>query len=331
MSPGAGKRDLAISEGAWLAKIATLYYRESLPLREIAQKMGVSVATISRSLSAARDGGIVEIHIKGPSDERLKSELAIEQGFGLNECIIVPSSSDSADVCRLMAQGLGKLLARVTHPGLLLGVSWGRTLNAMGENLIQNTALAVDVVPILGAMGIVETGIFPNAIARAYAERLGGRTYLVNTPFLCDSETSRVAIERESSFRHVKQLWGRLGAVLVSVSGLDNEASILGYGILRHDDLVPFRNRGVIGATNFTMFDANGQEIVDTLSGRMVRLPYRTMMRVPVRILAAFGKEKVSAIAAALRGHVATVLITDESTAVSILEISRVPGEERGS
>lgn len=306
-------------EGYELSKIARLYHQDDLTLKQIAGKLRVSTATVSRYLSEARRRGIVEIRIHDPMADYRALEVEIESAYDVDECLIVPSYEQPENVFREMARVLDELLARLLKPQMLLGLSWGETLKQVGEALSARPLRRCDTIPILGAIGTVETGIYPNAISRTYAERLGGRSYLVNAPAVLDSAEVRESIERESLAQFVKRSWERLDAVLLSVSGLDREASISRYGVMERPDLAALETAGVVCATNFIMLDTDGREVETDLTRRLFRLSMSDLMRVANRIVLAFGTAKRRAIEAALRGKIATVLITDRETAEAIL------------
>lgn len=302
-----------------LSKIARLYHEDSLTLRQIAERLHVSAATVSRYLAEAKRQGIVEITIHDPMADFRAMETELESRFGLNECRIVPSYDQAENVYRDMARALGELLARLVKPGMLMGLSWGRTLKEVGEALPAQPLRRCDTIPILGAIGTVETGIYPNAISRVYAERLGGRCYLVNAPAVLDSHEVRQSMENESLVLFAKQTWERLDAVLLSVSGFDDGASVVRFGVLDGSTLDSLRAAQVVCATNFIMLDENGSEIETELAQRMLRLSLPELKRVKERITLAFGESKQDAILAALRGGIPTVLITDRDTADGVL------------
>ena len=52
-----------------LVRAARLYYLDGLSQSDVATALGVSRASVSRILSAARDQGIVEIRIHDPDDK----------------------------------------------------------------------------------------------------------------------------------------------------------------------------------------------------------------------------------------------------------------------
>ena len=301
-----------------LSKISRLYYDDGMTLKRIGERMNVSIATVSRSLVEARRRGIVEITIRDEMGDFRDLESTIERKFGLAECRIVRSSDRSEDVYREMATALSGMLSRTLRPGMLVGLSWGQTLKSVGEYLPALQRARCDTIPILGAIGAVETGLFPNAISRSFADRLGGKSYLVNAPAILDTKSIRETIEAESTFRPIKLRWEELDVVLLSVSGLDRKASVSHYQILERTAIDELVQAGAICATNFIMLDGEGHEVRSELTNRLLRLTLPELLNVKRRVILSFGKSKVAAVRAALRGGIATTLVTDRDTAAGI-------------
>ena len=304
-----------------LLKIARLYYVEDTPQKEIARKLNVSIATVSRSLARAKELGLVEIRVKDENQRHRDLEVALEDCWGLKECIVVPGSARPETTVKALAAAVDELLPRVLEPGNMLGVSWGETLKGLGEALRPHRRLKVDAVPIIGAMGEVETGVYPNAIAQTYAAKLGGRAYLVNTPALVDTPEARETVVRDSSFAPVRRLWNRIDAAMLSVSSVDAEASVSRMGIFSAKQLAALRKCGVVCATNFNFLDVEGRVAANPISDLLINLGYDQLRAKSNVILAAFGRAKVQAIVSALEGGVGDILLTDEPTARRCLEL----------
>ncbi len=83
--------------------------------------------------------------------------------------------------------------------------------------------------------------------------------------------------------------------------------------------LAALRDGGAIGEISAQFFDADGRPCPSELDERLVGLKLAEMIGIPVRTAIAFGLEKVSAIAAALAGRLANVLVTDTDTAIALL------------
>lgn len=304
---------------AYLAKIAHMYYLDNMGQPEIARRMNVSVATVSRALGKARETGIVRITLDTTFERMSELELALEKKWGLSECAIVATGERPDSVYREMALVISEMLNRLIHRGATIGVSWGETLKAVGENLPLVRGRDLRVIPIIGAMGMVDTGIYPNSIAREFATRLHGTPYLVNIPAVVDDSSIRDSMLRDSHYRAVREVWSNLDIALVGVSGLDERTSAFRQGIFSLEELESLRRRGGVCATNFTVLQESGTPLDDPIADRILGLPFIELDAVQHVIMVATGKHKASPLRAALESGVITRLVTDEACATHLV------------
>ncbi len=325
VSRGRGKPSRTVDDEAGarisqLVKIARLYHLEDVGERQIAERLNVSTASVSRALARAKELGIVHITInESPAASHAELEIAMEQRFGLRECLLVERSDALEQTYRALAGRVGTLLSRVLKPGSTLGLSWGETLKAVGENLPSIPAVRADVVPIIGAMGRIETGVYPNSIARTFAEKLGGNAYLVNTPAIVDNPLTRASIMADSNFEQVRRLWRRLAAVILGVSGLDADTSVYRGGIFSRADLAGMRSRGGVCATNFIILDSEGRPVATPFSERIVCLSVPEIKDIRNVVIVAAGDNKAEPLRAVLKSGFAHVLVTDVACARTLL------------
>jgi DNA-binding transcriptional regulator LsrR (DeoR family) len=314
--------DEAASRIGQLVKIARLYHLEDVGQRQIAERLNVSTASVSRALARAKELGIVHITIdESPAASNAELEIAMEQRFGLRECLLVGRFDAMEQTFSALAGRVATLLSRILKPGSTLGLSWGETLKAVGENLPSLPTVRADVVPIIGAMGKIETGVYPNSIARTFAEKLGGNAYLVNTPAIVDNPQTRSSIMADSNFEQVRKRWRRLTAVILGVSGLGADTSVYRGGIFTRMDLSAMRSRGGVCATNFIILDAEGRPVSTPFSERIVCLSVAEMKDIRNVVIVAAGDTKVEPLRAALRSGFPHVLVTDVECARALLEL----------
>jgi DNA-binding transcriptional regulator LsrR (DeoR family) len=313
---GAGARSSSlIASKTQLSKVAQLYYIEEISQHQIAKRMNVSVASVSRALDKARKMGIVRITIHADPDDFSQTEVAIERAFGLNECLLVPSFEQIDHVHAAMARVLAEVLGRVLRPGDTLGLSWGETLKAMGENMPALPIQGVDVIPITGALGTIDTGIYPSSLARAFAEKIGGTPYLINTPAIVSSEAVRRFLMSDSSFQQIRKMWRRLNVVILGAGDLGRDSSMYRASIFSGAELDSMQSAGGFAICNFNVFDEAGRPVRTGVADRVLKLPLSDLMHVERRILIAAGRSKAGALRAVLRSKVANTLITDVESA----------------
>jgi len=313
------KMRMTEKEQRQLTRVARFYYLLDLNQREIARRLNVSVPTVSRYLSRAKREKIVEISIRKHREDMSELEIEIENRFQIRECMVVANGETEDETYTGMAELLADLLSRLLTPDSHVGLSWGETLKNVGERIQAPLRAEAQFVPIIGAMGMIETGIYPNSIARTFADRLGGISYLVNSPAILDSRETRESLETESNFLQVRALWAQLDTAIMSVSGLDDSASVARLGIFSPAERASLRERGVVCATNFHMLDARGNPVQNDISDRILNLDLETLRSLRNVIIIARGMHKVRAIRAALAGRIAHVLITDRETAERLL------------
>ena len=307
------------TEEHFLRKVARLYYLEELTLKEIAERLSVSTATVSRSLSRARDRGIVQISIAEGEADNSDLEVAVAGRFSLAECLLSASAESRQVTYSDLAEPVEELLSRALPPSGLLGVSWGSTLKTVAHHIEGARARGVDVVPIIGAMGMIETGIYPNGIAQAFARALGGDSYLVNAPALLDSVETAEGVRRDSTFAPVGKLWERLDVVLVGAGGLSSTTSLGTSGVFTTEEIRQMEAAGAVCAMNFLFLDAEGRVLDHPVARRIINLPVEQLKRVPHVVVVASGPEKIEPIRVALRSGLVTTLISDVETARGLM------------
>ena len=281
-----------ISSRSQLSKTAQLYYIEEISQQQIAKRMHVSIASVSRALAKARQLGIVKISIESDPDDFSSLEIGIEEAYGLRECLLVPSFDQIEHMYAGMAQSLAELLSRILKKGDTLGLSWGETLKAVGDKMPFLSIGDVDVVPVTGALGKIDTGIYPSSLARLYAEKVGGTPYLINTPALVGSKAIRRSLMSDSSFLQARALWKQLGVVLLGASGVGKDSSMFRASLLSAKEMEAMQEAGAVAACNFAIFDKHGAPVNSEVSERVVKLPAADLAQVRHTVLIAGGKTR---------------------------------------
>ena len=299
-------------------KIARLYYLEGYSQTRIAKRLGISVASVSRALARAKAAGIVQISIRADDESFAELETDIERAYGLDECRVTPSFEQGANTYDAIARILEDLLPRRLPPHGTLGVSWGETLKAVAERFHPAGAAIGDAVPTVGAMGTIETGIYPNSIAKTFADKLGGRAFLVNAPVVSDNAAMARQLLTSRAFQSVREIWRWVDVALVGCSPVDHDASFARNAIFGADEIEALRRDGAVGAVNFSFLRPDGSILASGPADRMLHIPLEAMRSFDQVILVAVGVHKQRAIQAALHSRIITSLITDRDVAQAL-------------
>ncbi|MFE7046734.1 sugar-binding domain-containing protein, partial [Streptomyces atratus] len=90
-------------------------------------------------------------------------------------------------------------------------------------------------------------------------------------------------------------------------------------------ELAGIRERGAVGDISGRFFDADGAAVPGEVDERLIGLSLEQLRAVPVRIGVARGADKRRALAVALRHGLINVLVTDVSTAETLLADADAP------
>jgi DNA-binding transcriptional regulator LsrR (DeoR family) len=298
-----------------LLKIAHLYYVENLTQQEIANKVNISRSNISRYLDKAKKEKIFEIKINYPKENFNEIELAIENKYKIKECIIVPTSELIENILKNMAIELSELLDRVLKPSDFIGVNWGNTLKDVISKIKVQKKPGIKVIPMMGGLGKIDTGIQTNIISRMLAEKLGGISYQIHFPAFLDNTEIKKTLEKDSNIKEIFELSEKISIAILGMSSTTGENTLLKINELNQDNINYLKSLGIVGDINLNWVNKNGQFVPNEIYDRTLTITYDRIKKIQNVIGVAFGKNKVEIIKASLIGKLINILITDKETA----------------
>ncbi|TIS61614.1 MAG: MarR family transcriptional regulator [Mesorhizobium sp.] len=295
-----------------LHMVAKLHYEAEMSQVDIARRLGVSTATISRLLQRARAEGIVRIEVLDiATPEAITTQLI--EALGLRDAAVV--ETPAAGVLTALAAPLGGLLKQAElSAGSVVAIGWGRAIREVIRAGLPR-APGVLTVAATGGMQQQAPHFQINEFVRLAAEEFGGTPHFIHAPYLPSSELGEVFLG-DAAIRDAVALWDRTNVAIVGV-GLPHainapEASAA----------TPSEQALVHAAGDVIRhyFDANGALISWEGEGRMIAMSPVQLRAVPLVIGVASGPDKASAIIGAARARLINALVTDTKTAQAILE-----------
>lgn len=302
-------------------RAAWMYFVEEMTQNEIALKLGVGRVTVVRLLAAARERNEVKISIGDRLAECVEAERLLEKRFGVEEVIVVPLSSRGADATGPVSAATGAYVSSLVRPNMRIGVGWGRTLVSSLAFMNERTVEDVSVVSLLG--GIMKARKFnPAEFAWRFASLYQADCYLMTAPLVVDSAATRETLIERCGLGDIFELAKSLDAVVLGAAGTGPDATAHLSKFISNADRSSVIKAGAVGDVLFNFFDANGELVDHPINERVMSVPLDIIKKVPVRVLAAGGANKVQALAGALKLLKPTVLITDEYTAKDVLKLA---------
>jgi len=292
--------------------VAKLHYESDMSQVEIARKLDVSTATISRLLNKARAAGIVRIEVIGlSSPENMTADLV--QRLGLKHAYVVDAPPNN--VLDALRTPLASLLSQAgLSAGSVLGIGWGRAVREVTLAGLPRLP-GVLTVALNGGMQQAAPHFQITEFVRRAAEQMEGTPYFLHAPYISSPEL-REAFLRDRSVQEIISLWDRLDVAIVGV-GLTHEpkpsessTATPGEQALSHATGDVLRHY-ITEAGEILHWE--GEE-------RMIAASVEQLRRTPLTIGVAATPEKAAAIIGAVRSGMINSLVTDVNTAQAILD-----------
>jgi DNA-binding transcriptional regulator LsrR (DeoR family) len=301
-----------------IAAVATQYYQQGRSKVDIAQDLGMSRFRVARLLAAAHELGIVNIEITVP--DAINADLSVElaTALGLHQAIVVdtpdePVSTLRADLGRVAAN----LLAELVQEDDVVGIAWGRTVNAMTAAL--NEIKRCSIVQMTGALSGAVVSDNAIELVRRMSQISGGAAYPIYAPLLLDDPAAAQSLRSQATVAEALSCYDRINLAIVPIGSWDPPQSQL------YDSITPQERRelldaGVRADTSTVLLSRSGEVLTPPLSQRMIGITGEQLRRIPEVVAVAGGVDKADAVGVVLRAGFVTTLITNASVARQLLE-----------
>ena len=304
-------------------RAASMYYLQDLTMETIAKHLGTSRSTVSRMVKHARETGLVEITLRPTHSNAPGLGQRIREIYGIEAYVVaVPDHSSEVERLEQVALTTARLIGTWFDSNMILAVAWGTTLSAIARNLPRKTTRGSAVVQLNGAANTRTSGVeYAGDLIAEFGRAFDAHVHYFPVPAFFDYAETKEAMWRERSVRRVLAQQRRADIALFSVGalagGLPSHVYTAGY--LEAGDVALLDDEGVVGdvCTVFLREDGTYQDVA--LNARATGPSPRELRRVPRRVCAVAGDNKVMPLRAALRARVVTHLIVDEVTATKLV------------
>lgn len=311
---------VAQSDGDRLrARAVWLYHVEGITQNDIALRLGISRVMVVRLLADARRRNEVRVTVSAPLAELTGIERRLETAFGINRVIVAPFADPEEDPVRVIAAAAGSFISGLMSSGMTVGVGWGRTLYNSLPFISGETLENFRVVSLLG--GIAAARRFnPAEFAWQFAELFQGEGFLIPAPAVVDSPETRHALLERCGLAAIFEMASHLDVALLSVGGISTLTTSYRTGYLTEADRRSLIEAGAVGDVLYNFIAEDGRPVKHEVNDRVISADLTLIRRCPERVLISGGREKRLAIKAAMRNLMPTTLVTDEQTALGLLD-----------
>ncbi len=289
---------------AWLA------HGYGLTQAQIAERLGVSRATVNKALEQARSLGEIRLSIDQPEGDMTALALAVEEALGIPEVIVVPADPSRTPETAL-GLALGRLLSERIGPTSRIGLGWGRTLTRALDAFQPPPRPDALVLSLLG--GQVRPGRpNPGALAARMAAALGCDVVFLPAPLVVDHPDTRARLLSACGLQDVFDLAEGLD---IAVFGAGDIGASLALSRLAPAEAEALRANGAVGEILAQIVDGSGRGDHFEVNARVMAVGLDQIAKAAARVLAAGGAVRAPVIRAAHRRVGLTTLVTDETAA----------------
>ena len=316
-----------------MVQVAQKYYIDGYTQDKIAKQFGLSRSSVSMILADAREYGIVEINIKNPKkyNEELSEELI--KKFNLIKCFVIPTSIATINILTKIIASNGAFIAeKEITSNSTVGVAWGSTIYEFMLSFNNTNNLNdIEVVPLIGGTNRLTSEFQLNEMVRKLASKLQGTPSFIHAPAYAESIKDRELYMQSQLMQGIADKWTHLDVAIVSVGSLPEyyENNHLFDNKVLFDPFViktmfEQDNERAVGDICGRRFNIKGQFLNCDHNKKLIAIDTESLHNVKKVICIATGKHKILSIIGALRTKTINILITDENTAKSVLEVSNI-------
>ncbi len=309
---------LDIEQMRLITKAARLHYIHGERQSEIAEKMGVSQASVSRFLTLAEEHGIVRTIVVPPEGLYPDLEDGLMEAYGLDAVYVVDIGAREDGIAHILGTAAARCLTSEFKTGPVAGLtSWSTTLREMAKAMEprSNTGIKT-VVEMLGDLGSPRLQHEAALATQQMANALDAEAVFLRTPgVMPNAELLKVALS-DAHTQSALRLLDKVDIAFVGVGPADVHGPLeAGDNFFSAKQLADVRAAGAVGQLHQRFIDAQGVSVKTRLDELVIGITLDQLRHARRKIVVAGGAEKHAAIAAALAGNWIDVLVTDVNTA----------------
>ncbi len=301
-----------------MTRIARLHFLQGLRQADIAEKLGISQASVSRYLTLAEEQGIVRTVVVSPDGLFPELEEGLVESYGLQSAYVIDISSSEEGVSHVLGTAAAQCLSSEFKESPLVGfTSWSTTLREMAKAMLPRSTGGVQkVVETLGDLGSPMLQHEATMATLQIAKALGAEAVFLRTPGVMPTPEMTRAAMADAHIQSALRILDSLDVALVGVGPADFHGPLEeGDNFFTASQLAAVRDAGAVGQLHQRFIDATGKPVETKLNQLVMGITLEQLRNARRKIVVAGGVAKHAAIAAALAGNWIDVLVTDVNTA----------------
>ena len=202
---------------------------------------------------------------------------------------------------------------------LILGVSWGTTMQAMASQIKPRVSNNLTIVQLVGGFtgGYYDT--HASEITQKIATALQAKPYLLPLPAIVETAEVKQAILSDRNLSRALEMGRKCDVAMFSLGSFSQESILVKAHYFNTGDVESLLKIGAVGDICTHVIKSNGSICSMELDNRTLGIELKDLNRKKKTIAIAGGRQKLNVIKAGLKGEYFNVLITDEHTVKELL------------
>ncbi|MCI1935992.1 MAG: ECF-type sigma factor [Bifidobacteriaceae bacterium] len=306
-----------------IADAAELYWVQGLKIESVAHQLGVSRSTVSRLLALARERNVIEFNVHREKDSAGELQERLRRKYGIS--VVVTETSGVTDIqSRRLEVGrdAATWLGTLVKPSMKIGVTWGRTIEAVSLQLTRQQHSDITIMQLHGFGDSMLYGEnYVTQILSRFGAAFDAPVYLFPVPAIFSSERTKQMMFKEPSIQHLLQMRKTLDLIITSMgTPAGNQPSLLfSSQAISARDRQLLKEDHVIGNLASVFFREDGSTSDVAVNRRTTGMPISELLKVPLRLFVVADVEKAQALKVALNAGYVTHLVIDQETAKQVL------------
>ncbi|TCS74552.1 sugar-binding transcriptional regulator [Pectinatus cerevisiiphilus] len=177
----------------------------------------------------------------------------------------------------------------------------------------------IQIVQLKGGVSHSQSNTYAYEVVELFSKAFNTIGQYLPLPLMFDSVQTKELVESDRHIKRILELGRQANIAVFTVGTVKDDALLFRLGYIDERDKKTLKENAV-GDICSRFFNAKGQLCNKELDNRTIGITLESLKNKEKRLLVAGNQRKVPAIKAALTGHFANILITDQYTAQALIK-----------
>lgn len=300
-----------------IVKIAWYYYMEDMTQKQISDRLNISRMKVVKYLEMARTQGLVQFKVRTNGEKRMNIERGLMEKYELKDTYVVPTTDKNLN--KTIAKAAAQYIEGKLTPNAYINVGYGETVSYAISYLTSSLEIPVSFVSLSGGVSFYASSM---AGMRNFDNNLDlPKFYIVPSPLITSNIELAERLLAERLVREILDMTELSDFTVIGIGAPDKTATIVKTNQISENDLVLLQMNGAVGDILSQFYDKDGNKINSELHDKLITVKLEKLKEKKNVIGVAGGQSKINSIHAALKGGYIDILITDELTAESLINL----------